>query len=67
MSRAGTPENLGADDPGRWRLGARARKGVLVVHIASACCPKPQKTSGFSQRPVTYEKRTTEWRSMDRQ
>jgi hypothetical protein len=36
MSRAGTLEYLGADDPGRWRLGARARKGVLVAHIASA-------------------------------
>jgi hypothetical protein len=36
MSRAGTLENLGADDPGRWRLGTRARKGVLVAHVASA-------------------------------
>ena len=36
MSRAGAPEAFGAEDLGRWRLGARARKGVLVAHIASA-------------------------------
>ena len=36
MSRARTQENLGTDDPGRWRLGASARKGFLVAHIASA-------------------------------
>ena len=36
MSRAGTPENFEVNDLGRWRLGARARKGVLVAHIASA-------------------------------
>jgi hypothetical protein len=29
-------ENLGLDGTRRWRLGARMRKGFLVVHIASA-------------------------------
>ena len=29
-------ENLGLDGAGWWRLGARRRKGVLVVHIVSA-------------------------------
>ena len=29
-------ENPDPDGAGRWRLGARTRKGVLVVHIASA-------------------------------
>src|ERR671917_496025 len=36
MSRAGAPEAFGAEDLGRWRLGTRARKGVLVAHVASA-------------------------------
>jgi hypothetical protein len=29
-------ETLGLEGTPRWRLGARTRKGVLVVHIASA-------------------------------
>jgi hypothetical protein len=29
-------ENLTLNDSWRWRLGARTRKGVLVVHVASA-------------------------------
>ena len=36
MSRGGVVGNLGAGDFHPWRLGARTRKGVLVVHIASA-------------------------------
>jgi hypothetical protein len=36
MSRGGVVETLGLDGTRRWRLGARTRKGVLVVHIASA-------------------------------
>jgi hypothetical protein len=36
MSRAGVTESLGPDDVWQWRLGARTRKGVLVIHKASA-------------------------------
>jgi hypothetical protein len=36
MSKGGVRGNLGPGDALRWRLGARTRKGFLVVHIASA-------------------------------
>jgi hypothetical protein len=36
MSRGSVLGNLGAGDVRPWRLGVRTRKGVLVLHIASA-------------------------------
>jgi hypothetical protein len=36
MSRGGVVGNLEGGDVHLWRLGARTRKGILVVHIASA-------------------------------
>jgi hypothetical protein len=36
MKEDGTVSEPGTGDARPWRLGSRTRKGVLVVHIASA-------------------------------